>query len=548
MRIQLLASLRRALILGGLAALAALPALAVKAAHAETTDAMLDSLQATAFQYFWNEANPANGLIKDRDTAGSPASIAAVGFGLTAICIGVDHGWVSRSDAQARVQTTLETFWYGPQGPAASGIIGYQGLFYHFLDMNTATRTWDSELSTIDTALLMAGILDAKMYFSTSDPGDVTIRALADSIYRRADWEWARNSTLAIEMGWLPTTGFSTFGGWVGYNEAMILYILALGSPTHPANSGVYSTWLSGYSWQTQYGQTYIVFPPLFGHQYSQCWLDLRHARDNYNRFRGISYFENSRRATLAQRAYAIANPSHFTGYSDSLWGLTASDVPSGYNARGAPPAQNDDGTITPTAPISSIAFAPDEVIPVIRNLYNGYKPVVAVWIPGRLQSERGLVGHRRAGDRSGADHHHDRELPDLPGVVALHAEHRRAAGPVDRALPVRRRGCLPAARGRDAAAERAQSVLEPHLDPLRAGAAGPCDARHVRPRRAPGRDAARRGSRGGSRRGGFRRPRVAGRRLLLPAHHARWRRDAALRGAEVTLRHAGSWPRGRGA
>jgi hypothetical protein len=160
----------------------------------------------------------------------------------------------------------------------------------------------------------------------------------------------------------------------------MILYILALGSPTHPVNSSVYNTWLSGYSWQTQYGQTYIVFPPLFGHQYSQCWLDLRHARDNYNRFRGISYFENSRRATLAQRAYAIANPSHFTGYSDSLWGLTASDVPSGYNARGAPPAQNDDGTITPTAPISSIAFAPDEVIPVIRNLYNGYKPYL--WSP----------------------------------------------------------------------------------------------------------------------------------------------------------------------
>jgi hypothetical protein len=380
MRIPLLASLRRALILGGLAALAALPSLAVKAAHAETTDAMLDSLQATAFQYFWNEANPANGLIKDRDTAGSPASIAAVGFGLTAICIGVDHGWVSRSDAQARVQTTLQTFWSGPQGPAASGIIGYQGLFYHFLDMNTATRTWDSELSTIDTALLMAGILDAKMYFSTSDPGDVTIRALADSIYRRADWEWARNSTLAIEMGWLPTTGFSTFGGWVGYNEAMILYILALGSPTHPVNSSVYNTWLSGYSWQTQYGQSYIVFPPLFGHQYSQCWLDLRHTRDNYNRFRGISYFENSRRATLAQRSYAIANPGHFTGYSDSLWGLTASDVPSGYNARGAPPAQNDDGTITPTAPISSIAFAPDEVIPVIRNLYTGYKPYL--WSP----------------------------------------------------------------------------------------------------------------------------------------------------------------------
>ncbi|MGH7741176.1 MAG: glucoamylase family protein, partial [Candidatus Eiseniibacteriota bacterium] len=374
MRHSLQLLLRRTLIVAGLATLCATPA------FAETVDAMLDSLQATAFQYFWNEANPSNGLIKDRDTPGSPCSIAAVGFGLSAICIGADHDWVTRAEAQARVRTTLNTFWTGPQGTGTAGIIGYQGLFYHFLDMTTATRTWDSELSTIDTALLLAGILDTKMYFSSADTGDVAIRALADSIYRRTDWEWARNSGNAIAMGWLPTTEFSTFGNWVGYNEAMILYILALGSPTHAPASFTWNTWVTGYNWQTQYGQTYIIFPPLFGHQYSQCWLDLRHANDNYNRFRGITYFENSRRATLAQRAYAIANPGHFTAYSDTLWGLTASDVPSGYNARGAPPAQNDDGTITPTAPISSIAFAPDEVIPVIRNLYNGYKPYL--WSP----------------------------------------------------------------------------------------------------------------------------------------------------------------------
>jgi hypothetical protein len=374
MWISLKPSLRRALIVAGLIALAAAPA------AAETVDAMLDSLQATSFQYFWNEANPSNGLIKDRDTPGSPCSIAAVGFGLSAICVGVDHGWVSRSAAQARVRTTLETFWNGPQGTAASGTIGYKGFFYHFLDMTTAMRAGSTELSTIDTALLLAGILDTKMYFASTDTEEVAIRALADAIYQRVDWEWARNSTLGIEMGWQPTSGFSGFSDWVGYNEASILYILALGSPTHPVGAYTWNTWVSGYSWQTQYGQTFIIFPPLFGHQYSQCWLDLRHANDNVNRQRGLTYFENSRRATLAQRSYAIANPGHFTGYSDTLWGLTASDYPGGYNARGAPPAQNDDGTITPTAPISSIPFAPDEVIPVIRNLYNGYKPYL--WSP----------------------------------------------------------------------------------------------------------------------------------------------------------------------
>jgi hypothetical protein len=355
-------------------------ALLVAPARAETTDAMLDSLQATAFQYFWNEASPTNGLIKDRDTPGSACSIAATGFGLSAICVGVDRGYVSRTDAQARVRTTLETFATGLQNPSAFGTIGYKGLFYHFLDMYSATRTWDSELSTIDTALLMAGVLDTKMYFSSPDTEDVAIRALADTLYDRVDWDFMRNSTQSILMGWKPGTEFTGYGAWIGYNEATILYILALGSPTHPVPTASYGTWLSGYSWQTQYGQTYIIFPPLFGHQYSQCWLDFRHARDAYNRFRGISYFENSRRATLAQRAYAAANPLHFIGYSDTLWGLTASDVPTGYNARGAPPAQNDDGTITPTAPISSIAFAPDEVIPTIRNMYNSFKS--ALWGP----------------------------------------------------------------------------------------------------------------------------------------------------------------------
>ena len=338
------------------------------------TEALLDTIQHTAFRYFWQEANPSNGLIKDRSQSGAPSSIAAVGFGMSAICIGVDHGWVTREAARDRVLTTLRTFWEGPQGPAPTGVMGYKGFFYHFLDMTTGTRTWTSELSTIDTGLLLAGILDARQYFSGGDTTETRIRALADSIYRRMDWEWFRNFHPGLLMQWTPETGFSQ-AQWIGYNEASIMYILALGSPSHPIDYSGWAAWTSGYRWQTHYLQTYVVFPPLFGHQYSHCWIDFRNIADEYMRGRGITYFENSRRATLAQRTYAIANPGGHAGYSDSLWGITASDTPTGYSARGAPPPENDDGTITPTAPISSIPFAPEAVIPVIHKMWNSYRP-----------------------------------------------------------------------------------------------------------------------------------------------------------------------------
>ncbi len=355
-----------------------LPALITmpRPAAALTNEALLDTLQRTAFNFFWFEANPANGLIRDRSTGGSPASIASVGFGLSAICVGIDHGWVTRTDGRARVLTTLNTFWTGPQGSAASGTIGYKGFFYHFLDMNTARRftTWSNvELSSIDTALLLAGILDCRQYFNTSDPLDIQVRALADSIYRRTDWEFMRNSGVGLRMGWLPGTGFSGFGTWTGYNESMIMYLLALGSPTHPNPTSVWGTWFSTYSWQTHYGHSFVVFPPLFGHQYSHCWVDFRNKDDYYMRFKNITYFDNSRLATLAQRDYCIANPGGWTGYSGTLWGLTASDGPFGYNARGAPPAQNDDGTITPTAAAGSIPFAPEVVIPTLHNFFDNY-------------------------------------------------------------------------------------------------------------------------------------------------------------------------------
>jgi hypothetical protein len=342
-------------------------------AAAQTDQELLDIVQEAAFGFFWNEADTTTGLIRDRSQSGSPCSIASSGFGFSAICIGIERGWITREEGRTRTLRALETYWNAPQGFGTTGTSGYKGLFYHFLDMNTATRAWNSELSTIDTALLLAGMLDAMEFFDGTHADEVQIRALVDSIYRRVDWEFVRNFTAGIHLGWKPETGFSGYGLWKGYNEAMIMYILALGSPTHAVPNFTWNTWTSTYQWQTHYGQSYVNFPPLFGHQYSHCWIDFRLAKDSYMTSQGIDYFENSRRATLAQRAYSIANPLAHAGYSDSLWGITASDYPGGYIARGAPPAQNDDGTIAPTAPIGSLPFAPDEVMPVIRNMYDNY-------------------------------------------------------------------------------------------------------------------------------------------------------------------------------
>jgi hypothetical protein len=367
-----------------LALLAGVPTLgAGTPARAQTTAALLDTLQHSAFDFFWNEANPANGLIRDRSQPGSLfASIASVGFGLSAIPIGVDHGWISRAAGAERVHRTLLTFYNGPQGTAALGTIGYKGFFYHFLRLDTATRfNTDIELSTIDSALLFAGMLDARQYFDAeADTTEIAIRAMADSIYQRADWNFMRNFNTGIMMGWKPSFGFLGFGQWIGYNEAMVMYILALGSPSRPVPASAWGAWTSGYDFETHYGYSFLTCPPLFTHQYSHCWIDFRDIADAYMRTKGFDYFENSRRATLAQREYCIDNPFGALGYSDSLWGLTAGDGPFGYEARGAPPSQNDDGTITPTAAISSIVFTPEESIAFIHHMWNHYRGVL--WGP----------------------------------------------------------------------------------------------------------------------------------------------------------------------
>ena len=339
--------------------------------------AFLEYMQQTAFDFFWYEANPTNGLVRDRSRTNSFCSIAAVGFGLTGIGVAIDHGWITRDAGKQRVLTTLQTFWNGPQGTNTAGIIGYKGWFYHFLDTSTASRFGTTELSSIDTALLLSGVLYSRQYFSQSDPVENQIRSLADSIYNRVDWLWMCNGSNSLTMGWHPESGFIT-SRWIGYNEAMVLYIMAFGAPTNPLPGSQWSSWTSGYVWHTNYGEAYVEFPPLFGHQYSHCWIDFRHISDPYVSAHRISYFENSRRATLAQRAYCIANPFHFVGYSSNVWGLTACDGPgfgtyAGYNARGAPPAQNDDGTIAPTAPGGSLPFASEVCLPALRNMYDQF-------------------------------------------------------------------------------------------------------------------------------------------------------------------------------
>ena len=339
-----------------------------------SNDAFLDYVQQANFDYFWYAANPANGLVPDRmvnSSAPSACSIAAVGFGLTAIGIGVDHGWITRTQAVARVLTTLNTFLSGPQGPGTSGVIGYNGWFYHFLDMNTALRASGSELSSIDTTLLLSGILYSKQYFNGTNADETSIRTMADAIFNRVNWTFMAQGTDAVAMGWQPTTGFTGYGNWVGYDEGMILYLLGLGTATNPLPASAWNYWTSGYTWVTYYGESFVPFPPLFGHEYSHCWIDFRHIADAYMTNQNSTYFENSRRAALAQQSYCIANPLGWVGYGSNVWGLTACDGPTGYNAHGAPPALNDDGTIAPTAPGGAMAFAPDISLPTLQYLYS---------------------------------------------------------------------------------------------------------------------------------------------------------------------------------
>ena len=421
MRIVPVALLAAALLASGCAVPAAPPAAAPAAAAGARGEAFLDTLQERTFRYFWETANPANGLVPDRWPTPSFSSVAAVGFGLTAYPVGVERGWITREQAAERTLATLRFFWTAPQGPDSAGTTGHRGFFYHFLDMRTGRRFENVELSTIDTGLFLMGALAAAEYFDRAAPPEREIRALADSLYRRVDWAWMQLPDGIVSMGWKPGEG--RFGyGYRGYNEAMLLYVLALGSPTHPVDARAWPAFTGTYPWGEFHGQEHVNFAPLFGHQYSHAWIDFRGIRDAYMRARGMDYFENSRRATLAQRAYAVANPGGWKGYGADLWGLTASDGPMDttlviggrprtfhtYWARGAALDEvNDDGTLVPTAAGGSIPFAPEVAIPALLEMRRRYgdhlfqrygfldafNPTLDFQPPGRLRHGRVVPG-----------------------------------------------------------------------------------------------------------------------------------------------------------
>ncbi len=349
--------------------------------------AFADTVERRTFFFFWDLADHDTGLMPDRWPTRSFISVGATGFALTAYPIGAERHWITRTQAATRTLRTLEFFWNARQDTAYAGPTGYMGFFYHFLNPITGTRFEDVELSNVDTGLFFSGALFCQSYFDKSDVTERRIRALTDSLVARADWAWMRVRPPLLSLGWKPRSGYLPYD-WRGYNETLLTHLLAVGSPTHAVGSETWQAWVDGYKWGTFEGQDYLGFAPLFGHQYSHVWVDFRGIQDEYMRGKGIDYFENSRRATLAQRSYAIANPSGFAGYGADLWGLTACDGPlegsvllagrerqfHTYDARGACHTRvSDDGTISPAAAGGSVPFAPDLCVRSLMTMRERY-------------------------------------------------------------------------------------------------------------------------------------------------------------------------------
>ena len=350
-----------------------------------------EEIEKRTFRFFWETVNRVNGLVPDRWPTPSFSSIAAVGFALPAYAIGAERGWCARAEARDLTLTTLRFFWNAPQGPEPTGKSGYKGFFYHFLDMETGQRFRNVELSSVDTTILLLGALFAGQYYDGGDAAEREIRKLSHDLYARADWNFFRSDgRAAISMGWHPGGGLIP-ANWVGFNEGMFVNILALGSPTHPGPDNLWQQWTAPYPRYCRgEGPTRrIAFAPLFPGQYSQIFIDFRGIRDAVMREAGFDYFENSRREAYANRAYCIANPMGWSGYSDRLWGLAACDGPGdfrltykgetreffGYSARGplGEPDGRDDGTLTPSAALGSLPFAPEIVVPCAEALLKGH-------------------------------------------------------------------------------------------------------------------------------------------------------------------------------
>jgi len=323
-------------------------------------DAFLDEIQQAIFLFFWEQASPTTGLVKDRALAAgndtsTTASIAATGFGLTALCIGHNRGYGDASQIQTRVTNTLAFL--------LNQMTNVNGFFYHFVDMNTGARVGTSEVSSIDTSILLCGVLTCRQYFQ-----DGGIQSLASQIYDRVNWPWMLNGGATFSMGWTPENGF-IIARYDTYCELMMLYLLAIGSTTNPAPASAWNAFSRPVL--TYQGLTYItnLYAPLFIHQYSHAWFDFRNKSDQYT-----NYFNNSVTATQAHMLFCLSLQSQFKDYQTNLWGITASDSVKGYTVWGGPPAMGPiDGSIVPCAAGGSLPFLSSDCIAVLRNIRTLY-------------------------------------------------------------------------------------------------------------------------------------------------------------------------------
>lgn len=323
-------------------------------------DQLLNEIEQASIQFFWEQASPRTGLVKDRSNvhANNPqevaSSIAATGFGLTALCIGEQRGFITKADALERLFTTLRFLW--------KKLPNHRGFFYHFANVETGERMWDSEVSSIDTAILLCGILTCREHFRHP-----AVAQLADLIFNRVDWTWLSEDTTLLGHGWTPEVGFLA-SRWGDYSELMMMYLLGMGSSSHPLKEDAWKAW-KRVTFEYD-GMRYIgSFAPLFVHQYSQAWFDFRGRRDQF-----ADYFQNSVTATKVHRQFCLELSKKFPDYSEDLWGITASDSENGYVVWGGPPAMGPiDGTVVPSAAGGSLAFLPVETLRVLKNIRSKY-------------------------------------------------------------------------------------------------------------------------------------------------------------------------------
>ena len=346
---------------------APLAAMALRKAHggepfvlSNEDSQFLEEIEKANFLFFWEQANPENGLVRDRSNIGggnntnTVASIAGTGFGLTALCIGQENGWVSRHDARGRALTLLHFL--------SKSMPTHRGFFYHWADLKTGQRVWDSEVSSVDTALLLCGVLTCREHFRYAE-----ITRLAYEIFNRIDWTWLSEDTTLLPHGWTPESGFLPYR-WDLYSEHMMMYLLGLGSMAHPLPADAWNSWKrTTFEYE---GLRYIgSYAPLFIHQYSQAWFDFRGKHDRY-----ADYFQNSVTATQAHVRFCEELGKQFPDYGSDLWGITASDSQYGYVVWGGPPEVGPiDGTIVPSAAGGSLPFLPEAALRSLKSIRNRY-------------------------------------------------------------------------------------------------------------------------------------------------------------------------------